>query len=144
MTDGYEISTMTVADIAEAVALWAEAEYICTGDGVGYHGVVERYLRHNPGLSFVAREAETSRLLATLLAGTDGMYGTFRHALVLEEYRGRGIMSALIAKAVAGLQQYQVTEVFLYVLEGNEAGMEYFRRAGLQEIRGVKIFCMSV
>ena len=144
MKGDFAISTMTVADISEAVAIWSAAEYICIPEGEDYHAMIERYLKHNPGLSFIARDTESGEMIGTLLAGTDGMYGTLRHALVINEYRGRGIMTMLLKAVVEGFNQCKIKEIYLYVLERNQLGNEFFKGYGMQEVSGVKIFHMPV
>lgn len=134
------IQEVTIEDIPEMIALWKETANICFSDEVHYPETLSRYLKRNPGLSFVARDGRDSRIIGTLLAGTDGMYGTFRHVVVSEEYRGTGIIDELFHASYSGFASYEISEFFLYVLDCNEIGIKAFVKRGWSAVSGVDMF----
>lgn len=144
MGSDYRIQPMSDGDINEAVALWERTENICMTCKSGYAENVAAYLLRNPGMSFVVRDIGSQSLIATLLGGTDGMCGTLRHAMVREDYRGRGIMRELINCSLGALKEFGVSEVFLYVLESNELALKYFSGSGWKEVNGVRMFSRSL
>ncbi|MQK65990.1 GNAT family N-acetyltransferase, partial [Escherichia coli] len=74
---------------------------------------VARFLERNPGLSFVATDAE--RVVATILCGHDGRRGLIHHLLVAPTHRRQGLGRALLSRALAALGQAQIQKCHLLV-----------------------------
>jgi ribosomal protein S18 acetylase RimI-like enzyme len=51
---------------------------------------------------------------------------------VAEDQRGQGVGCALMDAAYAVMRELGVTEVMLYVLEGNDGAVRFYERLGLQ------------
>ncbi|MGH8017201.1 MAG: GNAT family N-acetyltransferase [Opitutaceae bacterium] len=62
---------------------------------------MSRYLRRNPGLSFVAEV--DGQIVGYAMAGDDGRRGYLQHVAVDVAYRRRGIAQTLISRCLAAL-----------------------------------------
>ncbi len=136
----YTITEMITTDIPELLKIWDVTPNICYSQEYDYDQVVARYLERNPGMSFIARDNVTGKIIGTILAGTDGMYGTIRHAVVLPPFQRQGIMMSLTEAAMSGLKKYNIHEAFLYVLDGNISGISYYEKRGWQKVKGVNTY----
>jgi len=124
---GIEIVKMTPTDYDETVALWEACEGVCLGDSDGREPITD-YLRRNPGLSFIARDGGT--LVGAVLCGTDGRGGYLRHLAVAESHRGSGLGRKMVDHCLAALREAGVGWCQVVVLTDNEAGREFWQRAG--------------
>ncbi|HEX8906272.1 MAG TPA: GNAT family N-acetyltransferase [Longimicrobiaceae bacterium] len=122
-----EYATMTVADVREALDLWAACE------GIGLRGVdspeeLPKYLARNPGQSFVAREE--GRMVGAVLCGHDGRRGYLHHLAVAAQHRRRGIGAALVERCLDALRANGISKCHLMVYHHNAAGQAFWRGAG--------------
>lgn len=122
-----EIKEFTMEDYAEAFALWQTAEGISVSVADSAEGV-ERFLAHNPGLSFVARK--NGRLVAVILGGTDGRRGYLHHLAVARDARRRGVGSALVSRCVGALRARGIPRCHLFVENDNHDGLAFWQRLG--------------
>ena len=76
-----------------------------------------RYLRRNPGLSFVARDGEA--LAGCILCGHDGRRGYLNHLVVDQSHRRLGVGRRLSELALAGLEKAGIHKCHLLVLPDN-------------------------
>ncbi len=97
MTD---ITPFQPSDYEEAIALWQRTEGVTLRSADSSEAVL-RYLKRNPGSSFVAREHDT--LVAAVLGGHDGRRGYLHHLAVAPTHRGRGIGRALAERVLTAL-----------------------------------------
>jgi len=126
-----KITKMTIKDYDEVYALWKNTE------GMGLHsdsdskkGIL-RYLKRNPGLSFVARE--NGRLVGTVLCGHDGRRGHLYHLAVDRSYRKKGIGNALVNRALSKLAAIGFSKCTLCAFVKNYAGRKFWRHTGWTE-----------
>lgn len=89
------------------------------------------FLKRNPNTNFVAYEDD--KLVGAILSGHDGRRGYIYHTVVLPEYRGCGIASALVEAAVEALQKEGITRVCLNVMETNEEGKKFWIDKGWEK-----------
>ena len=62
----------------------------------------------------------------------DLIHGAIHHLYTLEEYRGRGLASAVVREMSSRIQdEGQVP--FCYIIEGNDASIALFKRVGFVE-----------
>ena len=62
----------------------------------------------------------------------ENVYGYIHHLYTLEEYRGRGLASAVVREMSSRIQdEGQVP--FCYIIEGNDASIALFKRVGFVE-----------
>ena len=118
------------ADYEAAHALWEATP------GVGLsaadeRGPIERYLRRNPGLSFVAMEGEA--MVGTILCGHDGRRGLIHHLMTVPGRRRTGVGSALLRAGLAALRSQGIDKCHLLVVGDNRAGLDFWRAAGAVE-----------
>ncbi len=144
MDERFAVLPLLDSDLKEAYTIWEATSCIDVGTENDYPAVMRRYLERNPDLSYIAREKETGAMVATLVGGTDGLYGTLRHAVVIPEFRGLGIMRKLIEHTLLGFKMYGVSEAALYVFEKNFSGMEYFLRSGWKELEKVRVLVKKI
>ncbi len=119
---------MSMEDFAQAMDLWTRTP------GMGLNAVddsregIERFLRRNPGMSFVAMDG--ARLVGTALCGHDGRRGTLYHVCVHEGYRGRGLGKRLTNSALDALRAEGIRKAGLVCMAANEAGNAFWRAQG--------------
>ena len=122
------IRLMTMADYPAAYALWLRTP------GMGLKALddgpegTDRFLRRNPGTCFVAEE--DGQIVGTILAGHDGRRGHLHHAAVDVRRQRQGIGSALVARAMAALEQEGIHKVTLVVFVRNRAGNAFWEKQG--------------
>lgn len=118
---------MTMADYDAVMELLRATEGVVlrTADS---RAAIERYLRRNPGMSFVAVDA--ARTAGCILGGHDGRRGYLHHIAVAREYRGRGIARALIDRAVERLKAEGIDKFHVDVLSANSAGQAFWTHIG--------------
>ena len=125
------VRAMLEEDIPAALALWQELP------GIGLRAAdtpaaLTRYLRRNPGCSFVALGG-AGELAGVSLAGHDGRRGYLHHVAVAEAFRGRGIGRTLYERCAAALGAEGVEKINLLVKADNAAGLAFWKRVGGSE-----------
>src|SRR5918998_1219046 len=103
-------------DYEQVMALWQATEGITLRE-VDSREAILAYLVRNPGLSFVARDADL--LVGAVLAGTDGRRGYLQHLAVAPAYRGRGIGRVLAERVVGALTAAGIAKCHLMVRQEN-------------------------
>lgn len=131
------ISPMTLADHAEALALWRATPGMRITDDDSLEST-SRYLERNPGLSFVARV--DGRLVGTILAGHEGRRGYLQHLAVAPGHRGQGIGSELVRRCLEALAREGIRKCHLFVLQDNSAGLAFWRKRGWEARTDVLMF----
>lgn len=124
-------------DYPEAYALWKNTP------GVGLSAAddrepIERYLRRNPGLSFVAMEG--GEMVGTILCGHDGRRGLIHHLMTVPGARRRGIGGALLRAGLDALRAQGIDKCHLLVVGDNEAGLDFWRAVGAAERTELALF----
>ena len=125
------IKVMTISDYENLFAMWKNTPNIGlrslddSKEGISY------FLKRNPDTNFVAYEDE--KLIGAILCGHDGRRGYIYHTVVLPEYRGRGIATALVEAAVEALQKEGITRVCLNVMKTNEQGKKFWVGKGWEK-----------
>lgn len=125
-----QIRELTIEDYDQARALWQASDGLVLR-AVDEREPIRRYLERNPGLSFVW--AEGTRVLGTVLCGTDGRRGYLQHLAVAPSRRRQGIGRRLVAAAVGALERQGISKCHLMVLPANEAARAFWRRLGWVE-----------
>lgn len=124
-----EIRVMTIDDYDGAYALWRRTEGIGLMKADERDGIC-RFLERNPGMSFVAVEAD--KIIGTALGGHDGRKGYIFHAVVEMEYQSRGTGKLLIESIKRALKAEGILRLALLVYKGNAKGNGFWRRTGWQ------------
>ena len=122
-----EIKPYGSEDQSQVVALWK------TGfpDDPPWNepvSVICRKLTVQPELLLIGHV--NSRIVATVMAGFDGVRGWIHHLAVHAEYRRKGIATMLMHSAEQGLEAQGCPKVNLQVRETNTAVISFYRSLG--------------
>ena len=90
-------------------------------------GPLSRFLARNPGLSWGC--FAENQLAGTVLSGHDGRRGFLYHLAVAEAYRGKGISTDLLQRALKGLADSEIEKVHVFVLADNSCGLAFWAAA---------------
>lgn len=92
---------------------------------------IKKFLIRNPNTSFVAED--NGKMIGVILSGHDGRRGYIYHTVVLSEYRGRGVVRALVEKVMVALDAEGIQKAALVVFERNELGNGFWERIGFTQ-----------
>ena len=125
-----QIEEMAIHDYDEVYALWQESEGIELSN-VDTRNDIDRLLKRNPGLSFVARAGE--QLVGAVLCTHDGRRGYIDHLVVRASHRRQGIGKALVARCLYNLMRSGIRKWHLFVQEDNQDAIAFWRQLGWAE-----------
>ncbi|MFT5219821.1 MAG: ribosomal protein S18 acetylase RimI-like enzyme [Planctomycetota bacterium] len=128
---------MQISDHAAAIALWQQSPGVNVREADSYEAI-ETYLNRNPGLSFVAMDAE--QLLGTIMAGHDGRRGYIQHLAVDSQVRNSGIGGELIDRCLAALKRSGIVKSHVHIHLDNDLARRYWSNRGWQERGEVTLF----
>lgn len=123
-----EIRAMMPEDYDGLYALWTACKGMGLNDVDDSRQGIERYLRRNPGTSFVA--VADGEVIGCIMAGHDGRRGYIYHTAVRPDHRREGIGAALVKAAMDALRAEQISKVALVAFSRNEAGNAFWARMG--------------
>jgi N-acetylglutamate synthase len=121
------IRQMTIGDYEEVIGLLRETPGVVVRDADSKEAV-KRYLKRNPGLSFVAEES--GRIVGCIMSGHDGRRGYLQHLAVLEEFRRQGTGRVLVERCLAELEKTGIMKSHIDVLATNEMAALFWERIG--------------
>lgn len=122
-----QVTEMVIEDFAEVHKLWSVTDGVGLTDCDTPEGIAS-YLKRNPGMSFVAREA--GGLVGAVLCGTDGRRGYLHHLAVAAEHRTKGIGRAMVDRCLDALARTGVTRCHIFVYARNTEGQKFWDRLG--------------
>jgi ribosomal protein S18 acetylase RimI-like enzyme len=121
---------MTLNRYDELISFWkATAGLSISGDD-NYNNL-QRFFQRNPKLNFVA--LNENHIIATIKCSHDGRRGYLHHLAVKDEFRHRGIGRELVEKSVNNLRKEGIKEIRVFVLDRNNAGLEFWKHLGFTE-----------
>lgn len=123
-----EIREMRIEDYERVYALWMKSKNMGFNDRDDSREGIEKLLRRNPGLSYVAKDAEG--IAGVILAGQDGRRGYVYHMCVREDCRRQGIGKKLTEKCLDGFKAQGINKVALLVFKRNEIGNAFWEKQG--------------
>ena len=132
------IVPMTPADYDDVRALWM------TIRGFGIRALddsredIERFIARNPTTSVVARDG--TRIVGSILCGSDGRQGALYHVCVAKEYRRRGIGTQMVAFCMHQLRYMGINKVSLIAFTTNEAGNAFWNKIGWKKKTNVNYY----
>jgi ribosomal protein S18 acetylase RimI-like enzyme len=129
------IRPMTLADYDAVYALWMSCRNMGFNNLDDSREGIARLLRRNPTTSFVA--VEDDRLAGVILAGQDGRRGYIYHMAVAEDFRRRGVATALLDRCLEALRAEGINKVALLVFRYNDAGNAFWEKQGFTERKDV-------
>jgi putative acetyltransferase len=136
-----EILEFHAADYDAALVLWQRSEGIGLSEADSRENI-ERYLRRNPGMSFVAKSE--GGLLGALLAGHDGRRGYIHHLAVEAFARRRGVGSRLVEAALAALKDAGIGKCHLFIFNQNESGLSFWKSQGWEQRGDISIVSKAI
>ena len=89
---------------------------------------IVRFIERNPTTSVVAKAG--SRIVGTILCGSDGRQGALYHVCVAKEYRRRCIGTQMVAFCMHQLRYMGINKVSLIAFTTNEAGNAFWNKIG--------------
>ncbi|WP_279159981.1 GNAT family N-acetyltransferase [Thomasclavelia cocleata] len=92
---------------------------------------IKRFLLRNPNTNFVAVVDE--KIVGVIMAGNDGRRGYIYHLTVQNEYRLKGIASALVKECLMALRAEEINKVALVVFSNNTDGNNFWQKLGFIE-----------
>lgn len=114
---------MAIADYDAIMSLWQLSDGLSLRDADSRDGI-DRYLRRNPGLSFVAERGD--EIVGTIMAGHDGRRGYIQHLAVSDGARGNGVGSRLVELCLQALGLEGIFKTHVHVLGRNRPGREFW------------------
>ena len=136
------IKVMTISDYENLFAMWKNTPNMGLRSLDDSKEGISCFLKRNPDTNFVAYEDE--KLIGAILCGHDGRRGYIYHTVVLPEYRGRGIATALVEAAVEALQKEGITRVCLNVMKTNEQGKKFWIGKGWEGKDFLEFYSKSI
>ena len=119
---------MTPGDYDAVMALWQATPGIGLDDDSDSREGIERYLKRNPGLSFVAEE--DAAIVGAVLCGHDGRRGYLNHLAVAGSHRNRGIGKALTKTCLDALAKRHIPRCNIFLYRSNTAGEAFWKHNG--------------
>jgi ribosomal protein S18 acetylase RimI-like enzyme len=120
------IGHLSDADVSAAREFWVRVPGLSLG-AADEPAALARFFVRNPGLSWGV--FDDGVLCATLLAGHDGRRGFLYHLAVSPEYRGHGLSTELMRRALDGLSAVGIDKVHAFVLADNSQGLAFWASA---------------
>lgn len=133
---------MGIDDYDAVIALWQGVEGLRLRDADSREGI-ERYLLRNEGLSFLAEIPSSGsgrKVVGTVMAGHDGKRGYLQHLCVSAECRRQSIGARLTTLSLDALAKEGILKTYLFALNKNAAGQDYWRGRGWQERNDFSVF----
>ena len=127
----FAIRPMMEEDIPAALALWQGLPGIGLRDADN-PSALARYLKRNPGCSFVALN-ERGELVGVSLAGHDGRRGYLHHVAVSAAFQKQGLGRKLVLACIEALKLEGIEKVNLWVKADNAEGLAFWNRVGGRE-----------
>lgn len=136
-----KISVMTIKDYPEAYELWKVSEGIGLSDADSRQAI-QRYLKRNPGMSFVARV--DGKLVGAVLSGTDGRRGYLHHLAVANSYRKLGIGKQLVEHCMNAQEEAGITRCHIFVYRENKSGRIFWEQTGWFERNDLQLMSRDI
>ena len=126
-----EMRLLKISDYQSVYNLWKNTS------GMGLRSLddseegIKRFLLRNPNTNFVA--VIDKKIAGVIMAGNDGRRGYIYHLAVQNEYRRRGIASALVKECLMALRIEEINKVALVVFSDNTSGNNFWQKLGFIE-----------
>ncbi len=126
-----EMRLLKISDYQSVYNLWKNTS------GMGLRSLddseegIKRFLLRNPNTNFVA--VIDKKIAGVIMAGNDGRRGYIYHLAVQNEYRRRGIVSALVKECLMALRIEEINKVALVVFSDNTSGNNFWQKLGFIE-----------
>ena len=108
---GVTIREMQIGDYEQVWEMWMQSKNMGFNDRDDSREGIDRLLRRNPGLSFVAEEE--GKIAGVILAGQDGRRGYIYHTVVSADCQRQGIGGMLLEAVEAALRAEGIGKVYV-------------------------------
>ena len=122
------IRLMKTHDYKKVFDLWKSTP------GVGMRSLddseegISKFMKRNPNTCFIAECDNT--LAGVILSGHDGRRGYIYHAVVRDEYRGKGIGRLLVQAVEDSMKKEGINRLALTAFAANENGNRFWEHLG--------------
>jgi ribosomal protein S18 acetylase RimI-like enzyme len=127
LTSAVVIRPYASGDHNQVVSLW-DAVFPDDPSWNAPAAMIRQKLTVQPELFLIGQMED--RIVATVMAGFDGVRGWIHHLAVHPEYRHKGVATALMRSAEQGLETLGCTKVNLQVRSANAAVISFYRSVG--------------
>jgi len=134
----YTLRRMTVRDCDAVLSLWRGMPGIGMDETSDSRSGLARYLKRNPGLSFVACDRGT--IIGAILSGHDGRRGYLYHLAVAPSHRKLGIGKALVSRCLRLLGRRGIPKCNLFLFRANAQGRAFWKHNGWNLRRDLSVF----
>ena len=122
------IRKMTIEDYEGVNALWHGIKGFVLRSIDDSNEGVSRFIKRNPNTCVIAEE--DGKIVGSILCGHDGRKGCMYHVCVAEEYRKRGIGTAMVAFALERLHEEEINDVSIVAFSKNDVGNKFWKKLG--------------
>ncbi len=136
-----KIREMKIEDYNFVMKMWKQIEGICLSDADSKEKI-DRYLKRNPGLSFVAEK--NKNIVGTILCGHDGRRGYIHHLAVKQKYRNQGLGRDLVQKSLGKLKEIDIEKCHLFVFVDNNQAQNFWKNIGWEKRNDLFVFSKYV
>jgi N-acetylglutamate synthase len=138
----FEFLEMNLSHYEAANELWKQTE----GMGVTTDSLeqIEKYLKRNPGMSFVCIDNATGKLAGTVMGGHDGRRGIIYHLASAKENRNKGIAKKLIELSTKAMKKKGIERCLIMVLAENKSGHDFWRKIGWQRREDLCMYSVNL
>lgn len=141
MLNGYTVRQMASEDYERVSEIWINSEGICLRSDDSKENIA-RYLRHNPGMSFVAEF--NNKITGAVLCGHDTRRGYLYHLAVDKSHRKKGLGRELVQACLHALKQAGIDKCHIFVLADNQEGLGFWRNIGWELRKDIQILSKSI
>ncbi|MBM7035528.1 GNAT family N-acetyltransferase [Vibrio ulleungensis] len=128
---------MQPEDYNNVITLWHDTSEMLLRDADSEQNI-HRYLKHNPGLSFVL--CDSAKIVGAILVGTDGRRGYVQHLAIASTHRGQGLGKQLLKCATVALQNQGIDKTHLFVNQDNATAQQFYQKLGWERREEVRMY----
>ncbi len=139
--DDFIVREMRLEDYLVVIDFWRQTPGLRLSE-VDSKEKLDLFLQRNEGFSFVAESA--GQLVGTILCGHDGRRGFLYHLAVHTKHRRQGLGRQLVDRCIGRLAANGIDKCHLFVLEGNDSAMAFWKKIGFQQRKDIHIYSRTV
>jgi ribosomal protein S18 acetylase RimI-like enzyme len=124
----YTIQEMSISQYDAVMALWRATKGVHLSS-IDSKENIERLLKRNPGLSFIA--LHQGEVVGAVLGSQDGRLGYLTHLAVDGEHRRQGIGRSLTGRCLYALMSMGVNKCALMIMEDNHEAIAFFKKVAV-------------
>ena len=128
MVKSFKIRKMTARDADAVLSFWRGIPGIGLDEDCDSRSGLLRYLKRNPGMSFVAFDNDA--IVGAVLSGHDARRGYLHHLAVAPSHRKLGIGKALVLRCFQSLAKQHIPKCNIFLFRSNAAGRAFWLHNG--------------